>query len=105
MARVKEGYGFALACFLIAVGLLSVGVRQADASRTNMAERARDACLSAAEWEYLNCYQSEFRKSTLDVFWPYLLGAALSSTFAVAYVVTRRSGSARLNSWRAYHLA
>jgi hypothetical protein len=91
MARVEEGYGFAVVCFLIAVGLLSVGVRQADASRIHTAERARDACLSAAEWEYLDCYQSEFRKSTLDVLWPYLLGAAVSTTFAAAYLATRRS--------------
>ena len=94
MRHRGEGLGFPVICLLLTFVLMSVGFWRVEGRREDISERASDACLAAANAEHLECYVSEFRKSSLSVMWPYLLGGALSASLGALYlyVGTRRRG-------------
>jgi hypothetical protein len=81
-----EGLGLPVVCLLLAFVLVSVGFWQVEGRRERISDRAADACLSAATSEHQDCYVTEFRKSSLTVIWPYLLGGALSAAFGAVYL-------------------
>lgn len=92
MADRGEGLGFPVICLLLTFVLVSVGFWRVEVRREHISDRAADACLSVTNAEHLECYVTEFRKSSLTVIWPYLAAGALSAAFGLLYLGTRRRG-------------